>query len=67
MYQKGDKFKVTIEGQERYFRYIDEVVEHVENSTYFEVDSHALSTEIKYTDKHDKVELREDCVIERIA
>lgn len=67
MYEKGDKFKVTIEGKEKYFRYIDEVIEHVENFTYFEVDSHALSTELKYTDKNDKVKMREDCEIERIA
>lgn len=67
MKQTGDKFKVTIEGEERYFRYIDEVIDHVECSTCFEVDSLALSTDLKYTNKHNKVELRDDCVIERIA
>jgi len=67
MKQTGDKFKVVIEGGERYFRYVDEVIDHVECSTCFEVDSVALRDDLKDTNKHDKVELRDDCVIERIA
>lgn len=67
MYQKGDKYKVTIEGFIFYFRYIDEVIDHVECNTCFEVDSAALRIDLKYTNKHDKIELRDDCVIERVA
>ena len=67
MRQKGDKYKVTIEGFIFYFRYIDEVIDHVECNTHFEIDDVALRVDLKHINKHDKIELRYDCVIERIA
>jgi hypothetical protein len=66
-YQKGDKFKVIIEGSEHYFRYVEDVIDHVHCNTCFEVDSEALRTDLKYLNKHDDIELRDDCVIKRIA
>jgi hypothetical protein len=67
MYEKGDKFRVNIEGSERYFRYVDDVIDHVTCNTYFEVDSVALRAELKYLNKHEDIELRDDCIIKRIA
>jgi hypothetical protein len=67
MYQKGDKFQVIIEGEERFFRYSHDVVDFVSDKTHFEVDEYALTVDLKYLDKHDVIELREDCVIKRIA
>ncbi|USK54213.1 hypothetical protein LIS82_22000 [Cytobacillus solani] len=66
-YQKGNKFKVVIEGTEHYFRYVDDVIDHVQCNTYFEVDSVALRADLKYLNKREDIELREDCIIERIA
>lgn len=66
-YRKGDKYKVTIEGSEHFFRYVDEVIDQVCNDTHFEVDSQALRSDLKYLNKNDTIELREDCIIKRIA
>lgn len=67
MYKKGDKYQVVIEGEERFFRYTHDVVEFVIDKTFFEVDYYDLSTNLKHLNKHDTFELRDDCVIKRIA
>ena len=66
-YRKGDKFKVFIEGSEHYFRYVDDVIDQVECDTHFEVDAHALRADLKHLNKNETIELRYDCIIERIA
>lgn len=66
-YQKGDKFKVVIEGSEQYFRYVDDVIDYVQCNTFFEVDSEAFRADLKHLNKHDYIELRDDCIIKRIA
>jgi predicted ATP-dependent serine protease len=66
-YQKGDKFKVNIEGSEHFFRYVDDVIDHVQCNTCFEVDSDALRVDLKYLNKNEIIELRYDCIVKRIA
>ena len=66
-YQKGGKFKVIIEGEERWFKYVDDVIDHVRCNTHFEADAEALRVDLKYLNKSDDVELRYNCIITRIA
>lgn len=67
MYKKGDKYKVVMEGEERYFRYSHDVAEYVIDKAYFEVDYYDLTTNLKDLNKHETIELRADCIIKRIA
>lgn len=57
----------TIEGEKRTFHTIDQVVDFVEDKTMFEVDAQALSVDLKLLNVFEKVTLRDDCVIQRIA
>ncbi|MED1048625.1 hypothetical protein P4T54_30320 [Bacillus mycoides] len=61
------KFKTIIEGGTNTHKTINEVVDHVEDMAHFEVDSVALSGDLKRLDVYETIELRGDCVIERIA
>ena len=67
MYQKGDKYKVIMEGEERYFRYTHDVTEYVIDKAHFEIDYYDLNRNLKDLNKNEIVELRDDCVIKRIA
>ncbi len=67
MYKNGDKYKVVMEGEERYFRYTHDVAEYVVDKAHFEVDYYDLSNNLKHLNKHEIIEIRDDCVIERIA
>lgn len=61
-----DKYRTVIEGEERYFRYVDEVIDHVESATCFEVDAYDLRVNLKALNKHEVWSLRDDCLIQRV-
>lgn len=63
---RGDKYRSVIEGEERFFRYVHEVVDHVESATCFEVDSHDLTVNLKELNQHQALILRDDCLIQRL-
>jgi len=63
---RSDKYKAVIEGEENFFRYVDEVIDHVENSTCFEIDSYDLRVNLKHLNKNETLELRDDCKITRV-
>lgn len=63
---RSDKYRTVIEGEERFFRYADEVIDHVEDKTSFEVDSLDLRVNLKSLHKHETLSLRDDCVIQRV-
>ncbi|WP_068775813.1 hypothetical protein [Paenibacillus sp. FJAT-26967] len=63
---RSDKYRTLIEGEEQYFRYVDEVIDHVETNTCFEVDSHDLRVNLKALNKHEVWVLRDDCSIQRV-
>lgn len=63
---KSDKYKTFIEGEERFFRYVDEVIDHVESATCFEVDALDLRVNLKALNKWEVWTLRDDCLIQRV-
>ena len=67
MYQKGDKYQVIVEGEERYFRYTHEVIDFVVDKTFFEVDQYDLGVNLKLLNKHEIIDLSNECTIKRIA
>lgn len=66
-YKKGHKFKLHIDGYERYFRYVDEVIEYIDCTVYFEFDQYDAYILLKDLNKHETVEFRFDCIVTRIA
>lgn len=65
-YQTGDKFNVNMEGSEHFFRFIDDVIDHIHCNSFFEVDYEALRVDLRHLNKYDEIKLRDDCIIKRI-
>ncbi|PEM69309.1 hypothetical protein [Bacillus pseudomycoides] len=61
------KFSIWIEGQVSLVDSVDELVDHVNANTFFEVDSVALRSDVKKLDVEESCELRNDCLIKRIV
>ncbi|MDA1614201.1 hypothetical protein PDK26_23595 [Bacillus cereus] len=61
------KFSVWIEGQVSFVDSVDELIDHVNANTFFEVDSVALRSDVKKLDVEESYELRNDCFIKRIV
>lgn len=66
MTTKEPSFEVTIEKERRRYGTIDAVLDYVNCTTHFEVDTEALGVDLKYMNPKESLELRDDCVIERI-
>ncbi|MGA4466035.1 hypothetical protein ACPA2L_25855 [Bacillus bombysepticus] len=61
------KFSVWIEGQLSLVDSIDELIDHVNDNTCFEVDSVALRSDVKKLGIEESWKLRNDCFIKKIA
>ena len=64
---KSDLFKTNIEEEERTFRYIVDVVDHVTDKVSFEVDMYDLIYNLERLNKGEALVLRDDCTIAKIA
>jgi hypothetical protein len=61
------EFRVYIEGEIALMETIDEVIDHIQSNTYFEVDGEALRADLKHLRREKMIEYREnDCWIQRI-
>ncbi|ANY29232.1 hypothetical protein [Bacillus phage PK16] len=60
------EFSVCIEDYPDIIEGIDELVDHVQCNTHFEVDEEALRSELRHIIVQEVIELRDDCIIKRI-
>lgn len=61
------EFRVYIEGKITVLESTDEVVDHIQSNTCFEVDGEALKVDLKHLRREKIIEYREnDCWIQRI-
>lgn len=56
-----------IEGEKRKLHTIEQVIDHVQDKTMFEVDAEALNVDLKSLKALEKITLRDDCVIIRVS
>jgi hypothetical protein len=66
-WRRGWMFITYIESDVDAYNEVEDVVEHVENVVHFEIDSVALYRDLKDLGLHEKIVLRDDCVIERVG
>lgn len=60
------KFKTIIEGEIRHYESVNDVIDNVKDTVYFEIDVEGLNIDLNLIDIGETIELRDDCVIERI-
>lgn len=60
------KFKTIIEGEIRHYESVNDVIDNVKDTVYFEIDVEGLNIDLNLIDIGETIELRDDCIIERI-